>query len=168
MAGLKPVMRSHCRVWLLRETLSLYSSETDMEGLSVTGPRSAGGARSPTARAGTPRVAGRGCQELGAAQRQARWPVARAPRSRFLAPRVGRQQTEGNPNDRSPPAARRPKPPKAHRPWWSLRAWSPLKTTARSHAPHRKRQSIGGITVSPGCFVGYLLEFEDIPLDHQG
>src|SRR5438552_16100339 len=52
MAGLKPVMRSHCRFWLSRKRLSLYSSETAIEGVSVTGPRWAGGARSPNSSSG--------------------------------------------------------------------------------------------------------------------
>src|SRR2546425_1145180 len=47
MAGGAPVIRSHCRVWLLRKMFSLYSSDTLIEGGSVTPPRWGGGARRP-------------------------------------------------------------------------------------------------------------------------
>src|SRR2546422_7274460 len=52
MAGLTPVIRSHCRVWLLRKILSLYSSDTLIEGVSVPPRRWGGGARSPNSSSG--------------------------------------------------------------------------------------------------------------------
>src|SRR5213594_4113084 len=45
-------MKSHCRFRLSRKMLSLYSSETEIEGVSVTGPRCAPGARSPSSSRG--------------------------------------------------------------------------------------------------------------------
>src|SRR5256885_15620115 len=51
-AGLKPVMKSDCRLLLFRRRLSLYSSETAIEGNSVNGPRWAVGARSPNSSSG--------------------------------------------------------------------------------------------------------------------
>src|SRR2546428_10890187 len=59
MVGLKPVMRPHRRSWLLRKRLSLYSSDTEIEGVSVTGPRWAGGARSPNNSSGYAPTGGR-------------------------------------------------------------------------------------------------------------
>src|SRR5881628_623277 len=59
MVGLKPVMKSRCRSWLLKKRLSLYSSDTEIEGVSVTGPRWAGGARSPNNSSGYAPTGGR-------------------------------------------------------------------------------------------------------------
>src|SRR5437870_13801387 len=59
MVGLKPVMKSRCRSWLLKKRLSLYSSDTEIEGVSVTGPRWAGGARSPNNSSGYDPTGGR-------------------------------------------------------------------------------------------------------------
>src|SRR5436309_13592482 len=66
MVGLKPVMRSHRRSWLLRKRLSLYSSDTEIEGVSVTGPRWAGGARSPKSSSGYAPTGGPGLGGNGA------------------------------------------------------------------------------------------------------
>src|SRR5947207_13500348 len=51
-AGLKPVMKSDCRLRLSRRRLSLYSSDTAIEGNSVNGPRWAAGASSPNSSSG--------------------------------------------------------------------------------------------------------------------
>src|SRR5438445_409232 len=78
MAGLKPVMRSHCRFWLSRKRLSLYSSETAIEGVSVTGPRWAGGARSPNSSSGYAPTGGPGGGGSGGASEAGAdgWPLA--------------------------------------------------------------------------------------------
>src|SRR5438132_713925 len=65
MAGVTPVTRSHCRVWLLRKMLSLYSSDTLIEGVSVTPPRWGGGARSPNSSSGYAAGGGPGLGAVG-------------------------------------------------------------------------------------------------------
>src|SRR2546426_9132894 len=106
MVGLKPVMKSRCRSWLLKKRLSLYSSDTEIEGVSVTGPRWAGGARSPNNssgyaptggrwRAGAGSVTGGGCSAGRAG-------------GGSLPPAGGAIKQMANPTIDPPPPPRRP------------------------------------------------------------
>src|SRR6059036_2665792 len=89
MAGVTPVIRSHCRVWLLRKMLSLYSSDTLIEGVSVTPPRWGGGARSPNSSSGYAAGGGPGLGAVGEAP--ARVSVRAGPQVEVPGPTRGRR-----------------------------------------------------------------------------